>query len=56
MAEHGNWHILSTEFGKFFMYFGGIRKTRILSDMEILYFEVRNTAKFHYYGQWYCFI
>ena len=53
MAEHGNWPIFATEFVKI-VYFGGLRKTGILSDTEILYFEGPNTAKFQSYGHWYC--
>ena len=33
-----------------FIYFGGLRKTGMLSDTEILYFEGRNTVKFQSYG------
>ena len=36
------------------IYFGGLRKTGLLSDTEILYFVGRNTAKFQSYGHLYC--
>ena len=35
---------------KICIHFGGLRKTGILSDTEILYFEGRKTAKFQFYG------
>ena len=35
------------------IYFGGLRKTGILLDTKILYFEGLNTAKFQYNGHWY---
>ena len=50
IAEHGNWPIFLTEFGNF----GGFRKTGLLSDMKMLYFEGRNTPKFQSYGHLYC--
>ena len=42
VMEHGP--IFSTVFGKIVYIFSGFRKTGILSDTEILYFEGRNTA------------
>ena len=50
IAEHGNWPIFSTEFGKIVSYVSGLRKTGILLDTEILYFEGWSTAKFQSYG------
>ena len=52
MAEHGNGPIISTEFGKI-MYFGGFRKTRILTVTEILWYEGLDTVKFQSCGHWY---
>ena len=53
MVEHENWPIFATKFGKNCIYFGVLRKTGILSETEILYFEGRNTAKFQSYEHWY---
>ena len=46
MAEHRYWPIFSTENWKNCIYFGGLRKTGLLSDTETL---CPNTAKFQSY-------